>query len=286
ASGEARQGAYLAIGGDVRRLVDTTMDFPVLGREAAHVQAIGVDGTVSAVLVANRSLSAAVVVRVTDDGTLTEVMKLGDLIPGTTAEVRTFGPLAVKDGAITLFAYDPSFAVHVVQWRDGTRTLLAKPGMEIPGVGTLSSIDSSEVHLAGDKVFLDGRMRRTEGGVVYGVFTASAAGLQSVLTSPKLDARRINGVSLMHATEQRLLLAVRFEQGGAAYVANVGPADAEPPVLLHSRDGQTGLRVTVPAGAMLEAAQALNGVWQTLPGTGEVLIPFDSAARFLRLKRP
>lgn len=57
-------------------------------------------------------------------------------------------------------------------------------------------------------------------------------------------------------------------------------------VMAWGRNDQGGLRLTVPAGFVLESANDLAGPWQPLPATGEVLIDpiVTEAGRFFRLR--
>ncbi len=102
----------------------------------------------------------------------------------------------------------------------------------------------------------------------------------------KLDSRRVSAYDVLAAGEGRLVLRVNFEDGTRALYANVGPGDEAPLKLEFTRAGESTLRLQVPAGAILEVAEVLNGAWRRLEGTGDVDVPMTGSGRFYRLRRP
>lgn len=285
ASTTNRWGAYLAGDGPLRRLVDTRMDLPRVGTAVDAIQSIGFDGQATAVVVSDRTQSVQAVLRIAGDGRMTALVGRDDPIPGTPQTIRTFGPVAVAEGVVYFLAFDAAFARHFLAWRDGVVYRLAGPGTEVPGIGTLTSVESPYVLARGGKVYLTGRIQGGTSGVTV-VFAASITGLEPVLNTVKLDGRRLSVVMVVDAAADRVLLATRYQTGGGALYANVGSGSPPAPVLLYTRRGSMGLRVTVTEGTTLESAEALGGSWSVIPGTGSVDVPFEGAKRFLRLRRP
>lgn len=281
---ELRSGAYVERDGELRRLLDTRMDLPVLGTAAAHLQSLGYDGEVAAVLAANANQSAQAILRIDAAGAISAIAKMGDLIPGTDKAIRLFGPVQVSEGAVRFFAFDSAFARFAVSWRDGVLQKLAAPGDTVEGLGTLTSIDSSTLHPTAGKVFLSGRVRLASGSI-NAVFTVTDDGLKPVFSATKLDGRRISIVSLVEARGDRVVLAVQFGDGGAGYYVNTQAAEEASVRLDYVRVPGVGLRVTVPEGFGLEATDALGETWEPVPGAGAVEVPTSVGNRFLRLKQ-
>lgn len=281
---ELRSGVYVQRDGELRRLLDTRMDLPVLGTAAAHLQSLGYDGEVTAVLAANANQSAQAILRIDAGGAITAIAQPGDRIPGTEKAIRLLGPVQVSEGSVRFFAFDAAFARYALSWRDGVLKTLAAPGDIVEGLGTLTSVDSSTLHATAGKVFLSGRVRLPT-GAVNAVFAVTDDGLKPVFSATKLDGRRINIVSLVEARGDRVVMSVQFGDGGAGYYVNTEAAGEASARLDFVRVPGVGLRLTVPEGFGLEATEVMGGTWAPVPGLGSVEVPTSEGARFLRLKR-
>ncbi|MBL9134372.1 MAG: hypothetical protein JNK85_00825 [Verrucomicrobiales bacterium] len=282
-----RSGVYLAGDGPLRRLLDTTQDLPVLGTTTAQIQGLGFDGRIAGAIIASQNQSTQAVLRISLDGRIDRIAATGDLIPGTPDTIRGFGTVAVNQGEIYFFAFNPAFARYALAWRDGVIRTVAAPGATLPGNGTLQSIESSYFNFGTDRVYLSGRVRTATGNASQ-VLAAGTRGLETVLATTKLDGRSFNFLSMADAVGDRVAVAVRFSDGTASYFANTGATGTPAPRLLYQRANARQLAVTVPDGTALEGVSRLGGTWESLPGTGNVLIdvPATGETRFFRLRRP
>ncbi len=275
---------YRATAAGLTRIVSSSQDLPVVGKAAIQFQSLGFDGETVLFVAATTGLQQQVALRVNAAGEITRLLARDDAIPGTPDTVRSFGSATVAGGAVYLTVFNQSFARSVLEWRDGELRVLAGPGMAVNGGGTVQTIESSNLLEAGGRVFLAGSLNLPE-GTRKAVFAASATGIEPVVVTTKLDARRVSQLFVAGAGGDRVVVGALDQTGGRAFYANVGPADEEPLLLQYVHPVPGTLRFTVPAGAALEAAGALGGGWQAVDGTGEVDVNVEGDARFFRLRR-
>ena len=117
---------------------------------------------------------------------------------------------------------------------------------------------------------VDGSLAVDEGGNPVGLFQSPAAGTLVGPGSTQITLTARDGSwNMTTATTTFLVLTVGDSR-----------------VMAWGRNDQGGLRLTVPAGYVLESANDLAGPWQSLPATGEVLISpiATEGGRFFRLR--
>lgn len=266
------------------RIASSKQDLPVVGSAAIQFQSLGFDGDTVSFVAATAGLQQQVALRVNAAGEITRLVARDDAIPGTTDTVRSFGAVTAVGGAVYLTVFNSGFARLVLEWREGELRRIAGPGMAVQGGGTVQNIESSFLSVAGGRVFLAGSLNLPEGSR-KAVFAAGAAGIEPVLVATKLDARPVTTLFVAGAGGDRVVIGARDRAGASAFYANVGPVDDGPLALLHSRPAPGTLRLTVPVGTVLEAAEVLGGAWESVTGTGEVDFGTDGEGRFFRLRR-
>jgi len=275
---------YRADATGVSRVLSAQQDLPVVGTATTQLQSLSHDGQRLSVVAATANQQTLVALQVNALGAVTKLLATGEPIPGTADTVRSFGPTDTEAGVSTLLVFNSAFAANVVEWRDGVLTRVAGPGMSVGALGTIQTLETSFPKVSGGRAFLAARLMAPV-GVLRGVVAASASGIEPVLFTSKLDARRVHSATVVDSEGDRLLVLVDFAGGGRALYANVGPADEPPLKLQVTRPNPAALRFTVPAGAVLEAVGALGESWQTVNGTGEVEVTVNGDARFFRLRR-
>ncbi len=274
---------YRTTASGLTRIVTSTQDLPVVGTAAIQFQSLAFDGDTVFFVAATAGLRQQVALRVTAAGEVTRLLARDDVIPGTADMVRSIGSATAAGGSVYL-TVNSGFARQVLEWRAGELRRIAGPGMAVNGGGTVQAIESSFLPAAGGRVLLAGNLNLPT-GVRKAVFAASAAGIEPVLVATKLDARPVTSLFVAGAGGNRVVIAALDPTGARAFYANIGPLDDGPLTLLHARPAPGTLRLTVPTGAVLEAADALGGAWQPVNGTGEVDLSTDGEARFFRLRR-
>ncbi len=275
---------YLADSTGLRRVLASTQDLPVVGTAARFFQSLGFDGQNFVVVAVTAGQAKLAALRVDAAGAITSLLAKGDPLPGTSSTVAAFGGSEAADGTVYLEAFDASFARHVLGWRDGVFTRLAGPGMAVNGLGTVQAIESSITPAGNGKTYLTARLA-TPQGVQVGIVVAGPGGIEPVLFTSKLAARRLMAANVADAEGDRVLVIATLSDGTRALYANVGGLDAGPLRLEFTRPEAATLRFTVPAGTQLEATSALDGQWKTVPGSGALDVPVTAGARLFRLRR-
>lgn len=280
-----RWGLYLEDESGLRRVLSTSQDLPVVGTASIQFTGLGFDGARFLVSAATAAPQKAVLLRGDLAGGISGLLARGDPVPDTAQTVNSLGVSAAGDGALFTQLTDNLVRQHIIAWQaEGGRRVVGA-GSELGALGTIQNLMGSSLPLAGGQVWVAVRLT-TPTGMQPGVVAASAAGLEPVFFTAKLDGRRVNNYEVLGAAEGRLLLRVFFEDGARALYANVGPSAEAPLRLEFTRAGVSTLRLQVPAGAILEAAEFLGGTWQVLEGTGNVDVPLTGGGRFFRLRRP
>ena len=275
---------YRTTADGLTRIVSSTQNLPVVGTAAIQFQSLAFDGDTVSFVASTAGLQQQVALRVNSAGEVARLLARGDGIPGTTDTVRSFGSATAAGGSVYLTVLNPGFARQVLEWRAGELRRIAGPGMAVNGGGTVQTIQSGFLTVAGGRVFLAGSLNLPT-GVRQAVFAASAAGIEPVLMATKLDARPVTLLFVAGAGGDRVVVGALDQTGARAFYANVGAVDEEPLLLQYVQPVPGTLRFTVPAGAVLEAADVLGGAWQPLNGTGEVDLSTDADTRFFRLRR-
>ena len=265
-------------------MLSAQQNLPVVGTATAQLQGLSFDGQTFTVTAATANQQTLVALRVNAAGEVTKLLATGDPLPGTADTVRILGPSDTEGNTTTLLVFNGAFAVNIVEWRDGVLTRVAGPGMAVGTLGTIQTLETSYPKASGGRSFVAARLT-TAGGIQRGIVAASASGIETVLFATKLDARRVAATYVVHADGDRVLVLVDFVAGGRALYANVGPADEEPLKLQYARPNLGTLRLTVPAGAVLEAVGTLDEAWQPVNGTREIEVSIGEGARFFRLRR-
>ncbi len=263
--------------------MNSTQNPPVVGTGAFQFRNLAFDGTNVVFMAETSGLQQRVVLRRDAAGEITALVASGDPIPGTSDAVRSFVSIAAEGGAAFISAISSAGVQNWLEWREGTLRRIAAPGMAVPGGGTVRAVSPTGVVVDG-RVYTAGSLNLPE-GIRQAVFAASAEGIESILTAAKLDGRPVSTMFVAGTDGTRVVVGVSDPWGGRTYYANVGRVEDAPLRLEFARAGAGRLRLSVPAGTVLEAANALGAVWQPIEGTGEVEVTLEGPARFFRLRR-
>lgn len=275
---------YLADTSGVAPVVSSEEDLPVVRDAAIQFQGLAYDGTDYVLVAATSGLQEMAALRGTPGDEVTKVLAKGDPLPDSDLTVGSIGAPAMDGGAVYLLVYDNLSKPHIVEWRDGVTTRIASAGMEVSGLGTILSLDTSFPMPARGRCHPAVWVTTPEGNT-RGIVAAGRDGIEPVLFSNKLDARRVQGSHVIAVEDHRLLVLVDFVGGSRAVYANVGPVDDAPPRLEFTRVDDTTLRLTAPGGTRLEATDTLETAWQVIVGTGDIRVDTTSGTRFFRLTR-
>jgi hypothetical protein len=128
-----------------------------------------------------------------------------------------------------------------------------------------------------------GRIRHDD-QVEDGIVAAGTQGIERVLSTGKLDARRVSGLYVMDVVGDRLLVLAQFQDGGKGIYANFGLGN-DNPLRLEVTRAALSLQFSVPPDSSLESAPGVAGPWETHPGSGVIAIPIGQDSRVFRLRR-
>jgi uncharacterized delta-60 repeat protein len=232
-------GLFFHDGSALTRIADDTTDLPGVMPGYAYrltEDSVNYDGATivfSTMVTAN---GPGGVYRATTDGGLTKLMDTGDLIPGVTNQVVSFGDVDVEGGAV--FAVVGSVRQDVVQRRvlmfeaDGTTRVL--------GFGDfLVASGPRQVYFG-----TSGSIQRWTDGVTETVINTQAL----------LGCQRVKSFFDVEALGEDVAIGVEFADGTAAIYANFGEATPGVPRLLASPQSQT-----VPETAPATFSVAVSG---------------------------
>lgn len=286
AAASGKPALFLHDGSTLRRLISTAQELPVVGTAGIGLTGLAFAG-------GNEYLASAFTVGRQQDvllrgnlaGAVTALLTKGQTVPDTDLALPQFWAGAAGTDVFFIGGMDASSAQHLLQWRAEGFARLASPGMEIPGVGTLQAIATINPRVHGGRAWFTARVPAPDGTLQHGMVAADASGLDPVFFTSKLDGRRLSNLQLVEVDRELVLVQAFFQTGGLGFYSNVASADETPLVLHYTRPTMGTLRLTVPAGATLEAADSPGASWRPVPGSGAVEIPIGPGTRFFRLRR-
>lgn len=283
-----RTGVYLFEAGRVERLLDSTQALPGFAAGTGGMTWVGYDGETVAVLVTNLQRSAVFALG-PDRGAAMRVQS-GDPIPGVPGRtVSGIDRVAVDAGTVYLRVEDDRGGSWILASTGEGVSVVAGPGIDVPGFGKLEAIASAEWVAKGGWVFFTAEAMETSNLVSrYAVVAVKGNEARLVLRGGSLG----DGVRppiILDTDGDRVAVAVGREDSLGAFwsvYVNMGPGFRDAPPTRLEPDGSGRWRLPVPEGILVETAESPAGPWIYQPAGAFVpVVPEgDRPARFFRYR--
>lgn len=270
-----RYGLYLRKNGVLRRLLDTTQELPIAGRQAQGFYALGWDGSTAAVALWSDQVGFVTAVQVTPDGQAHAFLEAGDLLPDTRRVVRDLERLVVQDGVVYgATARSADGGESIFEWRSSELRSRLYPGLVVDAWGGVGTFEARSFAVNGGQIL-------AAAGSVPSNFAIRTDfdGHQRLFLDRKLDGTQVSASYPLCAEMGRVALVASFGPNEDAVCANL------PWVLRMERVGNL-LRLQVPDGQFLETSDQPTGPWRPLPSTETFDVPASGPSRYYRLREP
>lgn len=241
---------------------------------SANSSQVGFDGNLVAWWAADKMLMSR------DAGPIQTVVRIGDAIPGGGSFSSLRSPPHVEQGRILFNGGSEGNVDHLVEWANGTLTLIAKEGTIVPGsVGGFTSVGRGFYAADGSILF-----EASGPGVKNGVYRWNAGTITPFITSLNtLNGRQIRRVFIEEASGDAVVIMVTFDDTNYGIWTNAG-GNPRPQVTMQ----RTSTSITVSwegAGALEETSDLFN--WGTVTTNSPATINFSTTAtaKFYRVRR-